>query len=56
MVRKKLREQFLGNKTVNEVYEVIYHPFPAREMVCVKELPLGSKTKLIIVISLDKTI
>lgn len=32
---------------VNEVYSTYFsEPFPAREMVCVKELPLGAKLEI----------
>jgi len=34
-------------KTVNEVYgSYMSEPFPAREVVCVKELPLGAKVEI----------
>jgi len=34
-------------KTVNEVYgRYVPEPFPAREVICVKELPLGAKVEI----------
>ena len=34
-------------KTVNEVYgRYVSDPFPAREVICVKELPLGAKVEI----------
>ncbi|MDO8497061.1 MAG: Rid family detoxifying hydrolase [bacterium] len=34
-------------KTVNEVYgSYMVEPFPAREVVCVKELPLGARVEI----------
>jgi 2-iminobutanoate/2-iminopropanoate deaminase len=34
-------------KTVNEIYgSYMVEPFPAREVVCVKELPLGARVEI----------
>ncbi len=35
---------------INAVYSTYFsHPFPARELVCVKELPLGAKVEISVV-------